>query len=48
MKKLGYFGKNNEKLIRFAGDEIIPEPKDDEVVGFKSFFVPGFDSRCTR
>jgi hypothetical protein len=25
-------------LIRFAGDEIVPEPKDDEVIVFKSFF----------
>jgi hypothetical protein len=28
-------------LIRFAGEEIIPEPKEDEVVVFKSFFRVG-------
>jgi hypothetical protein len=38
MKKLGYIGKNDDNLIRFASNEIIPEPKDDEVVVFKSFF----------
>jgi hypothetical protein len=38
MKKLGYFGKNNDELVRFAGDKIVPELKDDEVVAFKSFF----------
>jgi hypothetical protein len=41
MKKLGYFGKNDDNLIRFTGEEIIPEPKDDEVVVFKSFFRVG-------
>jgi hypothetical protein len=38
MKKLGYFGRNDDNLVRFAGEEVIPEPKDDEVVVFKSFF----------
>jgi hypothetical protein len=38
MKKLGYFGENDDKLVRFAGEEVIPEPKDDEVVVFRSFF----------
>jgi hypothetical protein len=41
VKKLGYFGKNNDDLIRFIGDEIVLEPKDDEVVVFKSFFRTG-------
>jgi hypothetical protein len=36
MKKLGYFGENDDELVRFAGDEIISEPKEDEVVVFKS------------
>jgi hypothetical protein len=27
MKKLGYFGENDDELVRFAGEEIIPEPK---------------------
>jgi hypothetical protein len=41
MKKLGYFGKAESKLIRFAGDEVVLEPKEDEVVVFKSFFRAG-------
>jgi hypothetical protein len=41
MKKLGYFGENDDELVRFAGDEIISEPKEDEVVVFKSFFRVG-------
>jgi hypothetical protein len=38
MMKLGYFGEAEKKLIRFAGEETTPKPKDDEVVVFKSFF----------
>jgi hypothetical protein len=34
MKKLGYFGEAESKLIRFAGEEVIPEPKEDVVVVF--------------
>jgi hypothetical protein len=41
MKKLGYIGKKDDDLIRSDGDEIILEPKDDEVVVFKSFFRVG-------
>jgi hypothetical protein len=41
MRKLGYFGEAERKLVRFAGEEIIPEPKEDEVVVFKSFFRAG-------
>ena len=41
MKKLGYFGETETKLIRFAGEEVVPEPKDAEVVVFKSFFWAG-------
>jgi hypothetical protein len=41
MKTLGYFGEDEVKLIRFAGEEVIPEPKEDEVVGFRSFFRAG-------
>jgi hypothetical protein len=35
--KLGYFGEAERKLIRFAGEETTPTPKNDEVVVFKSF-----------
>jgi hypothetical protein len=41
MIMLGYFGKNDDELIRFAGDEVILEPKDDEVIVFKCFFQAG-------
>jgi histone H3/H4 len=41
MKKLGYFGENDDELIRFVGEETIPESKEDEIVVFKSFFRPG-------
>jgi hypothetical protein len=41
MIKLGYFGEAKSKLIRFAGEETTPEPKNDEVVVFKSFFRAG-------
>jgi hypothetical protein len=41
LKKLEYFGENDDELIRFAGNEVVPEPKDDEVVMFKSFFRAG-------
>jgi hypothetical protein len=41
MKKLGYFGEDEGKLIRFASEEVIPEPKEDEVVVFRSFFKAG-------
>jgi hypothetical protein len=41
MKKLGYSRKNDDELIRFTGDEIVPEPRDDKVVVFKSFFRVG-------
>jgi hypothetical protein len=42
MKKLGYFGEAESKLVRFAREEVVPKPKDDEVVAFKSFFRAGF------
>jgi hypothetical protein len=41
MKKLGYFGENESKLIRFAGEKVVPKPKEDEVVVFQSFFRAG-------
>jgi hypothetical protein len=41
MMKLGYFGEAEKKLIRFAGEETTPKPKDDEVVVFKRFFRAG-------
>jgi hypothetical protein len=41
MKKLGYFWEAESKLVRFAGEEVLPESKEDEVVVFKSFFRTG-------
>jgi hypothetical protein len=41
MTKLGYFGKAEEKLIRFGGEETTPKLENDEVVVFKSFFKAG-------
>jgi hypothetical protein len=41
MKKLEYFGENDDELVCFAGEEIILELKEDEVVVFKSFFRVG-------
>jgi hypothetical protein len=38
LKRLGYIGEKEDAMIRFAGDEIIPKPTDDEVVVFRSFF----------
>ncbi|OIF90002.1 hypothetical protein A7N06_19975 [Acinetobacter baumannii] len=41
MMKLGYFGEAESKLIRFAREETILEPKKDEVFIFKSFLRAG-------
>jgi hypothetical protein len=41
MMKLGYFGEDEKKLIRFAGEETTPKSKNDKVVVFKSFFKAG-------
>jgi hypothetical protein len=41
LKKLGYIGQKEDDMTRFDGSEIIHEPKDDEVVVFRSFFPVG-------
>jgi hypothetical protein len=41
MKKLGYFGEDEGKLICFAVEEVILEPKEDEVIVFIIFFRAG-------
>jgi hypothetical protein len=41
LKSLGYIGQKEDNMIRFAGSETVPEPKDDEVVVFRSFFREG-------
>jgi hypothetical protein len=41
LKKLGNFGENEDELVCFAGEEIILEPKEDEVMVFKCFFRMG-------
>jgi hypothetical protein len=41
LKRLGYIGQKYDNMIRFSGDEIVPELKNDEVVVFRSFFRAG-------
>jgi hypothetical protein len=41
MKKLGYFGEAESKLVHFSREEVGAEPKEDEVIVFKSFFRTG-------
>jgi hypothetical protein len=41
MKKLGYFGEAESKLVRFAREEVVPQPREDEIVVFKSFVRAG-------
>jgi hypothetical protein len=41
MKKLGYFGEAESNLVRFAGEEVVPQPREDKVVVFKIFFRAG-------
>jgi hypothetical protein len=41
MKTLGYFGEAKSKLVRFAEEEVVPQPREAEVVVFKSFFRAG-------
>jgi hypothetical protein len=41
MMKLGYFGEAESKLVRFAGEAVVPKPEKDEVVVFKSLFGAG-------
>jgi hypothetical protein len=41
LMKLGYFGEIEKKLLRFASKETTLEPKNDEVVVFRSFFKAG-------
>jgi hypothetical protein len=45
MKKLGYFGESESKLVRFAGEEMVLEPREDEVIVFlRASLEPGFGS----
>jgi hypothetical protein len=44
MKKRGYFGENDDRLVHFTREEVILEPKDVKVILFKSFFRAGFGS----
>lgn len=41
LKRLRYIGEKEDDMIRFARGETILEPKNDEVVVFKSFFRTG-------
>ena len=46
MKKLGYFGEDEGKLIPFTGEEVVLEPKEDEIIVFRSFFRAGLWFPC--
>ena len=48
MEKLGYFGKNDDVLLRFAADEIVLEPRDDEVVVLRASSEQVFSSLCMK
>jgi hypothetical protein len=41
MKKLSYFGEVESNLVCFTGEEVVSQPREDEVVVFKSFFRAG-------
>jgi hypothetical protein len=43
MMKLGYLGEAERKLVRFAGEETSPTPKDDEVVVSRVFSKQDYD-----
>jgi hypothetical protein len=45
VKKLGYFGEAESKFVRFAGEEVVLQPREDEVIVFKSFFKVGCHTR---
>jgi hypothetical protein len=36
-----YVVQKDDDMIRFAGEEIVTEPKDDKVIIFRSFFRVG-------
>jgi hypothetical protein len=44
MMKLGYFGEAESKLVRFAGEEMVPKPEKDEVVVLRASSEQGCDS----
>lgn len=41
LKRLEYFGANEDDMIWFVGDKTIPKSKDDEIIVFRSFFWAG-------
>jgi hypothetical protein len=48
MKKLGYFGKNDDELIQFAGEEVVLEPRNDEVVVLRASSEQDFGLLCMK
>jgi hypothetical protein len=34
MKNMGYFSEAKSKLVRFAVEEVVPQPREDEIVVF--------------
>lgn len=45
-KKLGYIDEKNG--VCFDGNETTPQPKDDEIIVFKSFSEVGFGCQCSK
>jgi hypothetical protein len=43
MMKLGYFGETERKLVRFAGEETTPAPKNGEVVVLRASSEQDYD-----
>jgi hypothetical protein len=48
MMKLGYFGEAESKLVRFAGEETTPAPKNDEMVVLRASSEQDCDFLLTR
>jgi ABC-type uncharacterized transport system involved in gliding motility auxiliary subunit len=48
IKNLGYFGEAESKLVRFAGEEVVPQQREDEVVVLRASSGQGFNSLYMR
>jgi hypothetical protein len=44
MKKLGYFGEAKSKLVRFAGNEVLPQPREEKLLFLRASSGQGFGS----
>jgi hypothetical protein len=48
MKKLGYFGEAESKLVRFAGEEVVPQQGRMKSLFLRAYSEQGFDSLYMR